>query len=154
MQVVLDALLERLTASGLFRQEEGSLVLSEFKPQSNDEEERIRKEIVSRLEKGGFAPPDKTGLLAGLPPKQAAQALQALLKMRRVLKLEECHFPVATLQNGEKILRQYLSAHPGDGTVSNLRQLLNTSRKYALPLLNYYEAQGLLVRKGDLRVLA
>jgi selenocysteine-specific elongation factor len=76
------------------------------------------------------------------------------VKTRVIIKLEECYFPLSTLEAGKKRISEYLSARPGDGTVSNLRQLLNTSRKYALPLLNYYEASGFLVRRGDLRVLA
>ncbi|MCD6205565.1 MAG: SelB C-terminal domain-containing protein, partial [Candidatus Marinimicrobia bacterium] len=38
-------------------------------------------------------------------------------------------------------------------TVSELKELLNTSRKWAIPLLNYYDKSGLTTRVGDLRTL-
>jgi selenocysteine-specific elongation factor len=38
-------------------------------------------------------------------------------------------------------------------TVSDFRQALGTSRKYALPILEYFDARGLTRRQGDLRVL-
>ncbi|MFH0920524.1 MAG: selenocysteine-specific translation elongation factor [Fibrobacterota bacterium] len=151
---LLDAFWTRLASTGVFRVEAGALLARDFRPAGDPEGERLKKEILSRLEKGFFSPPDKPDLFAGLPEKKAEQALQALLKGRAVLRLEACLFPLSTLEAGKENLRRYLAAHPQEGTVSNLRQLLNTSRKYALPLLNYYEAQGLLVRRGDLRVLA
>ena len=43
-------------------------------------------------------------------------------------------------------------AHAGDGvTVSALREHLGTSRKYAVPLAEWMDAQGLTRRRGDLR---
>jgi selenocysteine-specific elongation factor len=38
-------------------------------------------------------------------------------------------------------------------TVSDFRQALGTSRKYALPLLEYFDAKGLTRRQGDVRIL-
>ncbi len=37
-------------------------------------------------------------------------------------------------------------------TMSDFRQLVGTTRKYALPLLNYYDSQGYTTRRGDVRV--
>ncbi|MCG2796673.1 MAG: SelB C-terminal domain-containing protein, partial [Actinomycetia bacterium] len=42
----------------------------------------------------------------------------------------------------------------GDGiTVSGFRKLIGTSRKYALPLLEYFDRVKVTVRDGDLRYL-
>jgi selenocysteine-specific elongation factor len=38
-------------------------------------------------------------------------------------------------------------------TPSAFRKLLGTSRKYALPLLNYFDAIGITRRVGDIRYL-
>ena len=38
-------------------------------------------------------------------------------------------------------------------TVSDFRQALGTSRKYALPLLEYFDAHGVTRRHGDVRLL-
>jgi selenocysteine-specific elongation factor len=37
--------------------------------------------------------------------------------------------------------------------VSDFRTLLDTSRKYAVPFLEYCDRQGLTRRQGDVRVL-
>jgi selenocysteine-specific elongation factor len=39
-------------------------------------------------------------------------------------------------------------------TVSEIREILNTSRKYAVPYCEYLDQVGFTVRRGDLRVLA
>ena len=38
-------------------------------------------------------------------------------------------------------------------TVADFRQLLDSSRKYAVPLLNHFDGIGLTARQGDVRVL-
>jgi selenocysteine-specific elongation factor len=47
-----------------------------------------------------------------------------------------------------------IAARGDDGTsVSQLREALGTSRKYAVPLVEWMDANGVTVRRGDLRVL-
>lgn len=51
----------------------------------------------------------------------------------------------------EDLLR---SSGPGGAiTVSDFRQALGTSRKYALPLLEYFDGRGVTRRRGDVRVV-
>ena len=47
----------------------------------------------------------------------------------------------------------YLPTHPEGATAAELRDALGVSRKYAIPLLEYFDAQGFTKRVGDLRVL-
>jgi selenocysteine-specific elongation factor len=41
----------------------------------------------------------------------------------------------------------------GSITLAELRDMVQTSRKYALPLLEYMDNMGITLRKGDIRVL-
>ena len=41
----------------------------------------------------------------------------------------------------------------GEASVSEMREHLGTSRKFAIPLLQYYEDEGTIVRDGDVRRL-
>jgi selenocysteine-specific elongation factor len=43
------------------------------------------------------------------------------------------------------------AAQPAGLTVSRFRELLGTSRKYALPLLASFDERGLTRREGDVR---
>ena len=44
-------------------------------------------------------------------------------------------------------------AKPPGMTVSAFREALGTSRKYALPILEYFDAKGVTKRQGDVRLL-
>ena len=64
----------------------------------------------------------------------------------------EFYFEAAALAQAQADLLNYLQAHESI-TVSAFRELIGTSRKYALPLLAYFDEQGLTVREGDVRRL-
>ncbi len=49
-------------------------------------------------------------------------------------------------------IRERLSSGPGM-TVAEIRDLLGTTRKFAVPLCEYLDRIGLTRREGDLRVL-
>jgi selenocysteine-specific elongation factor len=49
-------------------------------------------------------------------------------------------------------LREYFAAH-GQGTLSELRQHLGISRKYAVPIMTQLDAEGFTERDGDVRRL-
>jgi selenocysteine-specific elongation factor len=54
------------------------------------------------------------------------------------------------VRRAEEILR----AEAASGiTVSTFRERLGTSRKYALPLLEWFDQRGTTLRRGDLRTL-
>jgi selenocysteine-specific elongation factor len=55
------------------------------------------------------------------------------------------------LARAEEIVRA--RGGPPGLTVSEFRQLLGTSRKYALPILEHFDARGLTRRQGDVRLL-
>ncbi len=52
----------------------------------------------------------------------------------------------------ERALTLIRAAGSGGMTVSDVRAALGTSRKYAVPLLEYLDAQGMTRRAGDVRV--
>ena len=55
----------------------------------------------------------------------------------------------------EEVTRQlvnYLNKN-GEIDVSTFRSLIGTTRKFAVPLLNYFDTQGITIRQGDVRVL-
>jgi selenocysteine-specific elongation factor len=91
-------------------------------------------------------------------PKEAeqivgTQVLAALIDLGQLLKLSEdvLLLPETYADSVEKI-RAHLMAQRTI-TVAQVRDLFNTSRKYALALMEYLDAQGVTKRQGDERVL-
>jgi len=152
-ETVFAQLWEQLTHDPGFKEVDGTLALNDWEVKSTDEDAKLSESIRQIFDKAGFAPPDKLETLKATGRKRAFPVFDALVKAGRLVCIEEQYFSDLTLESGAEMLKAYLVKNKS-GTVSDLRQVLNTSRKYAIPLLNYYEAKGLLVRQGDLRILA
>jgi selenocysteine-specific elongation factor len=65
----------------------------------------------------------------------------------------ELHFSADAIAAARQALVSHLETRPGGSTTSELREVLGVSRKYAVPLLEYFDAQGVTRREGDARVL-
>jgi selenocysteine-specific elongation factor len=112
--------------------------------------ERMEKALLD----GRFQPPDLAALCEEccLDEKQARQLLQMLVDDGRAVGLEgKIYFHARIIAEGVELLRRAFAAHP-EMTMSDFRTTVDTSRKYSVPLLNYYDNQGLSTRRGDVRV--
>jgi selenocysteine-specific elongation factor len=82
-----------------------------------------------------------------------AQVLAALIDLGQLLKLsEDVLLLPETYADGVEKIRAHLIAQKTI-TVAQVRDLFTTSRKYALALMEYLDAQGVTKRQGDERVL-
>jgi selenocysteine-specific elongation factor len=116
-------------------------------------DQKLQETLYRAFHEAGFSPPSEAEVLKSLGGKGAAMALEALKKCGRLVSIEGMLYSEETLALGKKLLTDYLKAKKA-GAVTELKEVLKTTRKYAIPLLNYYESRRLLFRKGDLRVLA
>jgi selenocysteine-specific elongation factor len=114
---------------------------------------------LTRLEgefrEAGVAPPTPEEAFARLgmakPDEQAL--LQVLLDDRRLVRVKEgLYFHAEPLQAAEARVAAFLR-EKREITPQDMKDLLGITRKYAIPLLEYLDAQRLTVRVGDRRVL-
>lgn len=132
------------------------LRLAEHRIRFSGDQGRIREEILDLLRAGRAAPPDLNEIGVHLAQDAAkvhavAAAMQA---MGEIVRLDEhLVYPPRTLREIEQGLVGYLERNR-EMSVSAFRDLVGTTRKYAVPLLNYFDNKGVTVRKGDVRVLA
>ncbi|MDZ4180361.1 MAG: SelB C-terminal domain-containing protein, partial [Coriobacteriia bacterium] len=111
--------------------------------------------LLPALERQGLAPANVTGLAAetGIDAQVARKALTQLVSQGAVVRLgPEMHFAAPVIGQARERLVAHLTAH-GSGTASELREALGVSRKFAIPLLEYFDAQGVTRREGDARTL-
>ena len=62
-------------------------------------------------------------------------------------------YPRPTLAEIEEILRNFLKKK-GEITISDLRDEMGLSRKYAQAILEYFDETGLTKRAGDVHILS
>ena len=79
--------------------------------------------------------------------------LQVLVDQDKLVRLKgDLFYHRTVLDHIEQQLRSHL-AQQGELTAGEFRDLLQISRKYAIPLLEYFDNQRITVRMGDKRVL-
>jgi selenocysteine-specific elongation factor len=118
-------------------------------------EEQAATRLLGLLEQAGTAPPSIPELVAatGADPSLAHRALGTLEKQGRVKRVnKDFCFTVEALTALESKVQEHLHAS-SSATVAQLKDAMQTSRKYAVPLLEFFDAQGMTKREGDVRRL-
>jgi selenocysteine-specific elongation factor len=96
---------------------------------------------------------------ANVPAAQRAQArklLQLLLDDRKLVRIQAEMFMHSTVIDGLKTkLLAYASQHEPDRLidVAAFKDLAGVSRKYAIPLLEYFDREQITRRAGDKRLV-
>jgi len=129
--------------------------LANFQPSLGTKEQAAHGRIVSELRKAGLNAPSVQELLhsTGLPIPQAKDLLDLLIRRGEIVRIADdicLHRDI--LMRVEQQLRDYLGKH-GKITISQFRDLAGTTRKYAVPLMEYFDKQKITRRVGDERVL-
>ena len=120
------------------------------------EEQRAKDLIAGEFEHAGLAAPSLAETLAGLPVEKdrAQKIVQLLLRENVLVKVTGdllLHF--AALARLRELLSTYRRDRGDRISVPQFKDLAGVSRKYAIPLLEYLDRQGLTRRAGNDRVI-
>ena len=124
---------------------EGAIVrLASHRVVFSAREQSERAAVIELLEANGFSPPLR--LPAG------DKVLRALVDSGELVKIDGFYLTAERAAAARKLVRDKIAAD-GPVTVAQIRDLLETSRKYAVPLSEWLDQTGATARRGDLRVL-
>ncbi len=144
-QAVFNRLSAKLVSDGYMTEEDGVLRLPEHQASLTPALTKQADSYVAALESDPFAPPTDHGI--------AAELLGYLIQDGRVVKVsEEVVFSHKAYRQMVDMVVQHTKAE-GSITVAQARNLLGSSRKYVLPLLEHLDQQRVTRRVGDERVL-
>lgn len=118
-------------------------------------EEQTAQTLESLLVSYGATPPVVADLFveAGIDQSRGAKALTLLEQQQKTCRISKtlC-FAKPVLDAFYEKTKAYLLENE-QGSATQLKEAMGTSRKYAIPLLEYFDDQKLTIRKGDVRVL-
>jgi selenocysteine-specific elongation factor len=117
------------------------------------QEEAARERVLSALRDSGAAPPAIDPDLAGLSAAQTRALVEALRAGGEVVAVGPHLFAADVLDRLAGIVQAHGRSRQGAIDIPALRDELGTTRKYLIPLLEYFDARGLTVRHGDRRTL-
>ena len=101
---------------------------------------------TAALEAAPFTPPDPES--AGVDRGEVRE----LVKRGLIVEQDGVFFAASTLEMAQSVLAEMLAEQPDGVTVAEVRERLETTRKYALPLLAWLDGHGATRRRGDLRI--
>ncbi len=109
--------------------------------------------IVEILEKARFQPPTKEELSENLsvPLHQITDILRLMSKEGSLVRINDSMYIAASAYKELISLLKAFSAKKPEMTVAEFRDLLGTTRKYALPFLEYLDSNKITLRVGDVR---
>lgn len=119
-------------------------------------QEQEAQTLLGALQAGGAAPtmPPKLFDEAGLGAKTGQHALTTLVRDGRAVHIGgDLYLAADALEHCKQAVCAHLETG-GAGTVAALKDAMGTSRRYAVPLLEYFDTQGVTVRSGDVRSLS
>jgi selenocysteine-specific elongation factor len=132
------------------KSEKDLLVLEGFSAALSGEE---KKQVLDALEKKGFQAPPRGELAAELKmnERQVSDILKLMDKEGSAKRINDSvYMSAGAYERMMELLRKHY-ASKDEMTVAEFRDLLGTTRKYALPLLEYLDASRITLRVGDVR---
>ena len=127
-----------------------------YGPKLSKGERQLLEQLTSQLKEAGVKPPSVKEL-EKLTTKNR-QSVQDLLQMAAdngdlVKVTREIYFHQQVMVEIQQTLTTEFERNDGL-TISDIRQILDTSRKYAVPLCEYLDSVEFTARDGDKRILA
>jgi selenocysteine-specific elongation factor len=148
-------LLGALQTEGLLVVERDKVRLAAHEIRLSAAQQRALDQVEQDFLKAGAAPPSPEEALgrAGLPGGEEHELFQVLLDGRRLVRVKESlFFHAAALEAIQEKLVTLLKERKDIGP-ADIKDLLGISRKYAIPLLEYFDGRRVTARVGERRVL-
>lgn len=151
----LNWVLGRLETDGRIFIKKGSVRAGSGDVELSDHEAKARSLVVRLLKANLFQPPSERDIEAesGLPVEAVKKVISLLIEDGEITRLEPGLIMHAdAIDEAKAKISAYLRQH-GEATASDLKGVLGTSRKYAVPVLERLDRLGVTRRKGDKRTL-
>jgi selenocysteine-specific elongation factor len=152
----VSGLIDRLRAQGKVVADGRTVALAGHEPKLNQAERKLKSELAESIRSGGMSPPEVSELAASAGARGPVVP-ELLVLLRDEERLVEISSSLYFDADAARELVRRVSERLADGTaitMSELRDLLGTTRKYAVPLGEYFDRIGLTKREGDVRRLA
>lgn len=152
---LLTAAIEQLKQDKKIDVNRDSIGMVGYGPKLSKGERQLLDQMTTELQKAGVKPPSVKELEKMATKNR--QSVQELLQMAAdngelVRVTKETYFHQKVMDDVKQTLATELQQNDGL-TVSDIRQLLDTTRKYAVPLCEYLDSIEFTARDGDKRIL-
>lgn len=149
-----DVIIGQMVQTGVISASGTAVAAAGFFTQYTKEMEEMLQEIENIYKNAGFEIPQTEDVIDGFKDKkQAKQILNDMVKKGQLVKIN--FSSLIAKEHWDRalgLLTDYLGSHPSI-SLGEYRDLLGTSRKYAVLFLEYMDQQRITKKQGDARVL-
>jgi selenocysteine-specific elongation factor len=152
---IFRAVVENLTAEKSVAKEGNLLRLAEHRIQLGGQERSLMEKIKKVLGEQPMSPPELKQIEKeiGVGRAKITEVIHLLEREGSVVRVAtDLYFLSTCVDKVKGVLYKYLS-EKGEITAASFRDLLGSSRKYTIALLEYFDREGTTVRIGDIRRL-
>ncbi len=155
---VVDRLIARKVLLGDLRR----IGRADFKPRLSNNQRKLKDKIIATYREAGFQPPEPASFVnqAGGNAGSLKDLFDVSVAEGQLVRISDDLYLHADVEARmrqritERLVGQEGNPSPAGLTVAEIRDLLGTTRKYAVPLCEYLDRIGMTRREGDLRLLA
>jgi selenocysteine-specific elongation factor len=145
--------INQLTKGDVVVQEKENVRLKEHQVTLARDQEMTRQRLEEIYRKSGLQPPYFKEIKGDFPGNMAEDVLAVMLEEGVVIKVkEDLYFYRAAVEGLQDQVAEFLKEH-GEITTPQFKDMTGVSRKYAIPLIEYFDKTQITVRVGDSRVL-
>jgi selenocysteine-specific elongation factor len=158
---IFRTVITRLEKDGALIAEKDIVRAREHGQELSAADEQLREKISQAYKRSALEAPtlDQALVEAGVPAAQRTHArkiLQLLLDNGTLVRVQgEMFFHTHAIEHLKGLLRAFATAHEPERLIDvpGFKDLAGVSRKYAIPLLEYFDRERITVRAGDKRII-
>ena len=158
---VFRTIISRLEKNGILAVEKDVIRLQAHGGELSAADARLRDAIAEAYEKAALEAPTLDQVFAAVEIVPATRShgrkiLQLLIDDGTLVRVQgEMFFHSHSIERLKTLLQQYAASHEPERLidVAAFKELAGVSRKYAIPLLEYFDSQRVTVRAGDKRLI-
>lgn len=151
---IMDSLLDDLVNERVIQQQGKTVSLVGYEPVLNEAQKAMRARILDAYEKKGYEPPEESEMIQQEKQKaDAKQVINALVDAGELVRITTttCMHHSA-YEKAITMVKDHIRKE-GSITLAQTRDLIQSSRKYALLLLEHLDEKKITMKRGDERIL-
>lgn len=146
---VFDALLKRMSAENILEEFDARVRLTGHTVEFSQQQQALVDKLLRSFEEQPYTPPSVTQISEMI----GEELVNALVATQKLIQLgEDIIFQAEVYHEMKAAVIAHIREH-GTITLAELRDKFNTSRKYAVAVLENLDQTGITIRKGDSRIL-
>ncbi len=152
---LFNLLLVRMTRNESMVLEEDQVRLSTHEVALQVDQEDVKQKILTIYKENRLTPPYFKDLSKTLDiePKVAMDVLRLLVEQGHIIKVkEDLYFDNQSIEDLKDRLIDFLKHH-GEISTPQFKEMTGASRKYVIPLIEYFDTKNITIRVGDIRKL-